>query len=260
MFADDTKICNTSDWFNVIQPELTKLQEWTELWNLYFNVNKCKILHVGRNNPRHEYYMKVNKDTCRVDVCNEEKDLGITFDEKLSFDIHINSCINKANKMIGLIKRTFLFLDKDTFNRLYKALVRPHLEYGISIWSPYLKRQSIAVERVQRRATKILKECTCMPYGERLQYLNLHSLKGRRIRGDLILVFKIYNKLVDLDYSDLFKASIYDKTRGSEGKIYIQHCNTNTRKYSFTNRVAPLWNALPFALKNANTVNDLEIN
>eukprot|EP00745_Piridium_sociabile_P009045 TRINITY_DN1619_c0_g1_i5.p2 TRINITY_DN1619_c0_g1~~TRINITY_DN1619_c0_g1_i5.p2 ORF type:complete len:111 (+),score=1.42 TRINITY_DN1619_c0_g1_i5:2684-3016(+) len=91
--------------------------------------------------------------------------------------------------MIGIIKRTFLYLDKATFLKLYKAMVRPHLEYGNIIWYPHLKRQSIAVERVQRRASKLLPECADMPYVKRLEYLNLHSLKGRRIRGDLIEVF-----------------------------------------------------------------------
>ena len=82
------------------------------------------------------------------------------------------------------------FLWSGFFLKLYKAMVRPHLEYGNLIWHPYLKRQSIAVERVQRRATKILKECKQMSYAERLEHLKLPSLKSRRLRNDLIEVFK----------------------------------------------------------------------
>ena len=125
--------------------------------------------------------------------CEEEKDLGVIFDKDLSFDTHIQKSINKANQMIGLIKRSFSYLNKDTFLKLYKAMVRPHLEYGNVIWYPRLKRQSIAIERVQRRATSLLQECTHMSYTDRLNYLHLHSLKGRRIRGDLIEVYKIFH-------------------------------------------------------------------
>ena len=137
--------------------------------------------------------MKLGKDVQKTSVCETEKDLGVTFDKDLSFDPHIDRVVNKANQMIGIIKRTFSYLDKDTFLKLYKAFVRPHLEYANVIWNPYLKRQSEKIEQVQRRATRLLKECKEMSYEERLGYLNLHSLKGRRVRGDLIQVYKIMN-------------------------------------------------------------------
>jgi hypothetical protein len=100
--------------------------------------------------------------------------------------------------MIGIIKITFIYLNEETFTKLYKALVRPHLEYGNIIWFPYLKRQSIAIERVQRRATKLLPECSSMSYSERLDYLKIHTLKGRRTRGDLIELFKMFHNYTDL--------------------------------------------------------------
>ncbi|WP_419614725.1 hypothetical protein [Thiolapillus sp.] len=88
-------------------------------------------IDIGRKNEEADYKMKVNEDEYRsIAKCNEEKDLGVIFDKSFSFDVHAQSCINKANKMIGIIKRTFTFLDKEIFNNLYKALVRPHLEYG----------------------------------------------------------------------------------------------------------------------------------
>ena len=101
--------------------------------------------------------MKVNEDEYRsIAKCNEEKDLGVIFDKSFSFHVHIQSRINKANKKIGIIKRTFTFLDKEIFNNLYKVLVRPPLEYGNVMWSPYLKKLSVTIERVQRRATRLI--------------------------------------------------------------------------------------------------------
>ena len=79
-------------------------------------------------------------------------------------------------------------------------MVRPHLEYGNVIWYPRLKRQSTAIERVQRRAASLLQECTHMSYTDRLNYLHLHSLKGRRMRGDLIEVYKIFHAHIDLQW------------------------------------------------------------
>ena len=106
------------------------------------------------------------------------------------FDAHIQNCISKANRILGIIKRSFSYLDKELFLLIYKSMVRPHLEYANSIWSPKLKRQSAAIERVQRRATKLLYEIREWSYERRLKFLNLPSLKYRRYRGDLIQTYK----------------------------------------------------------------------
>ena len=145
-----------------------------------------------------------------------------------------------------------------TFGLLYKALVRPHLEYANVIWFPGLKRQSVAIEKVQRRATKLLSECKSMSYKERLSYLGLHSLYGRRVRGDLIQVYKIYKGLDDIKWSDFFVSPFCTNTRNSEGKIFINHCFTNKRKFSFSNRVAKHWNELPPTLKNSRNINEFK--
>ena len=101
--------------------------------------------------------------------CIDEKDLGVTFDDQLTFDRHINNAVAKANRMLGLIKRSFCYMDMDIFVNLYKTLLQPHLEYGNVIWHPLYKRQSSAVERVQRRATKLVGCIKNVSYQERLQ-------------------------------------------------------------------------------------------
>ena len=97
---------------------------------IYFNVIKCKILHIGKNNQEIDYKMKLSEDNYDNTVkYEEEKDLGIIFDKYISFDAHIQNSINTANSMVGIIRRT---LDGEIFTNLYKSLVRPHLEleYG----------------------------------------------------------------------------------------------------------------------------------
>ena len=108
---------------------------------IVFNCTKCKCLHVGNKNPKRNYYFNNNEEEQPIPKCSEEKDLGIIFDETLKFDKHIDSIVSKANNMIGLIKRNFFFINRVVFQHLYKALVRPHLEYGQIVWSPRYIRQ-----------------------------------------------------------------------------------------------------------------------
>ena len=145
-------------------------------------------------------------------------------------------------------------MDNKTLILLYKSLVRPILEYGPSVWAPFLKRQSSIIEKVQRRATKLIPELAHLDYTERLKYLRLPSLKYRRIRrGDLIQVFNIlqcdnkekenFNKYFTLTTSK------HNQRRGHSFKLYKNHCKSNIRKYSFAFRVINTWNCL-----NTNTV------
>ena len=92
-------------------------------------------------------------------------------------------------------------------------------------------------------------------YPERLRKLDLPSLKHRRLRGDLIQTYKIFNGIDNIKPNSLFQLSTNTKTRNSQDNIYIQHCKTNKRKYSFSYRVAPAWNKLPVETKRANNIN-----
>ena len=102
--------------------------------------------------------------------------------------------MNKANKIVELLRQSCKYLDKKAFTLLFKSLVRPVLEYASGAWSPYKKKDVDCVENVQRRATKILPGLKNYLYEKRLKELKLHTLKFRRPRGDLIEIFKIlYN-------------------------------------------------------------------
>ena len=149
-------------------------------------------------------------------------------------------------------------MDKDIFIKLYKAFIRPHLEYGNLVWHPSLKRQSIAIEKVQRRATKIVQDCRNMPYHERLKYLGIYSLKGRRLRGDLIETYKMANKITDVEFKKLFTLTLTDKTRNIEGKLLLEHCKTNIRKKILSNRIVQYWNGLPEHYKFSDSTNSFK--
>ena len=130
-------------------------------------------------------------------TASEEKDLGVTFQQDLKFGSYIAEKVNKANSTLSLIVRTFDYIEKDPFILLYKSLVRPHVEYGNTIWYPFLRKDIESVEKIQRRATKLIPELKDMNYTERLNKLKLPSLAHRR-RGDMIQTFKIIKGIEDI--------------------------------------------------------------
>ena len=176
---------------------------------MLFNLNKCKVLHVGRNNPNVQYVM----DGTPLENVTEEKDLGITVTESFKPGKQCGIAAAKANRILGIIKKTFISRDSSVITKLYKSLVRPHLEYAIQAWSPYLLCDVDTLEKVQRRATKIVAGIEELSYEALLKSLNLTTLKTRRLRGDLIEVFKILKGTDDLLKDYLFQMRSEDKNR-----------------------------------------------
>ena len=182
LFADDTKIFNkiqTIQDATILQDDLNILSDWSDQWLLRFHPEKCKLIHFGKNNPSSPYTLKSKN----LQSGNQEKDIGVTIDKDLTFDNHIAEKVNKANSMFALLRKTFQFLDKNTFLPLYKTLVRTQLEYANSVWAPYRSKHIEAIENVQRRATKQLPGMKNLSYSERLKILKLPTLSFRRAEG-----------------------------------------------------------------------------
>ena len=253
IFADDTKLFRTvtSDHdYNTLQEDLYKLSEWATKWNMQFNYEKCKVLHLGNTNQRLSYKM----DNIVLEQTSAEKDLGVVIDEKLNFTAHVSKAVNKASRMLGLIKTVIKCKDQTTIPTLFKSLVRPHLEYGNLIWCPRWKKDQLEVEKVQRRATKLIPSINHLPYQERLKKINLPSLHHRRRRGDMIQVFKIMKQVERINSNDFFQPS-NTNLRGHNYKIYKLKSATSLRQHSFSRRVINDWNSLPFDVVNCSTVN-----
>ena len=143
------------------------------------NLNKCHVLYLGKFNVKREYCIDSN-------VIEEErvlKDLGVLIDCTLKFTDHISNIVSSANRLIGLLKRTFLCITPDIKKIFYKAFIRPKLEYACSVWSPFLKKDIDKLERVQKRATKCVTCILNLPYRERMRVLGLICLENRRKRA-----------------------------------------------------------------------------
>ena len=237
-----------------LQEDLDNLYNWSNTWLLKFHPNKCKSVTISRQEPETRKYHLYddNQNVIELEKTTGEKDIGVKVDEKLNYKSHIQSQINKANSIMGLIRRTYTHLDIESFKYLFIALVRPHLEYAAAVWNPHTKQDTEDIENVQRRATRQIPALKNMSYTERLKKLNLPTLKFRRIRGDLIETFKIVKGIYDPKVTQgLFHEAKANKTRGNEYKLEKTHCRRDVRKYSFTQRVVNIWNSLPNYIRSA---------
>ena len=129
----------------------------------------------------------------------QEKDLGVTFSADMKVSEQCRIAASKGNQVLGLIRRTITYKEKQLIVFLFKAIVRPHLEYCIQAWKPYRKKDIDKLERIQRRATKIIPELRDLSYESHLLQCGLTALETRRLRGDQIEVFKIVNGYEDVD-------------------------------------------------------------
>jgi len=139
-----------------------------------FQDGKCKTMHFGKSSFDTQYSMQdSNGNNHSLQTTTEEKDLGIWFDPSLKFSIHVISAVKKANQILGLIRRSFTFLDISLMKQLYTVMVRPYLEYGNVVWHPQLKKDIDLIEAVQHRSTKIFPGLHNLPYADRLKCMDL---------------------------------------------------------------------------------------
>ena len=173
-------------------------------WKLKFNVSKCNVLHLGTT----EQYTYLLCGTA-IQPAQSVRDLGVVIDQDLKFHEHTSIVLtNKANRVLRLIKRGFTYLDSDMLVHLYKSMVRPILEYGNIIWGPHYLMDQRIVETIQRRATKLVISLHDNDYGTRFTELRSPSLNYHRQRGDMILLYQIFNSLVDINANDFLHSNL----------------------------------------------------
>ena len=260
MFADDSKASNTIQNFKdslSLQSSIYDLNQWSDKWQQKFNSTKCKIMHIGKNNPHYQYFIKDGDKLTELSTTFSERDLGVIVDPNLTFEEHINNQVKKARRLSGLLCRVITYNHVDVMIPLFKSLVRPILEYANVVWSPHLRKHIDNIESVQRNFTKRIIGMKDLDYHERLKILKIPSLEFRRFRGDLIEMYKICHKLYDpITTNELFEfVSDKSATRGHNFKVKKHHVKTNSFHNFFTNRIVNPWNNLPSEIVNAATMN-----
>ena len=264
IFADDSKLLSKvnksknldkNNNVNLIQNDLDKIAKWSQKWLLNLNERKCKCMHIGRENPKIRYHL----NNVEIEETTIERDLGVLISNDLKWKQRCTLVAQKANRLLGILKRTFSSRDLLLWKRLYTTYVRPLLEYAASIWCPYAEGDINKIEKVQRRATKIPYETREKPYQVRCLLLGIQQLEARRTRGDLIQFFKIEKSLDIVNWTN---KPIRIEGRGEKRpqiRRDIVHHGLQ-RHHFFYNRIADTWNGLSDELVNSPTVNSFKIN
>jgi len=182
----------------------------------------------------------------------------------------------KGNKILGILKKTFVSRDTELWRKLFTSLVRPHLEYAVQVWNPYLEKDIEVIEKVQRRSSKVPDELKNLEYEERLKRWGLTTLTVRRVRGDAIQIYKHINNIEKINWhkNPKFAPVIYgegvNRACKNQNSLAIQRetfpsrnvndfCHfVNVRHHFLINRVSEFWNKLPETVIKAPTLNSFK--
>ena len=255
MFADDFKMYSFSSiddesYFTMasnLQRDILVICKVAESWGLTLAPNKCVRLRFCR--PVHlipdPFPLYVN--SIELLVSDYQRDLGVIVDSTLKFHHHVSSITTKASGVVTSLLSSTVNRTPEFMRSIYISHIRPLLEFASPLWNVGFLSDSRKIESVQRRWTKRISGLEELPYEDRLRRVGLYSMKGRRLRADLILTWKILSgNCPTLD--SLFSNAYFFpplRTRGHSRKLFLPRVDTDIRSRFFSVRVVPLWNSLP---------------
>lgn len=265
IFADDLKLyvsiemgCveGMIDAMRHCQKDIDTLFRVSESWGLTLNPSKCVAIRCTRRNTiwadlgQTPYHVN---DT-PIPFKDSATDLGITVDSKLKFHQHVANVVHKASGVALNILKATVNRDIDFMLPLFITYVRPLLEYASSVWNLGYAGDLRQLESVQRRWTKEIGGMRDMEYSQRLQLLNLYSVKGRLLRHDIIKYWQIFHDSSPMSREDLFPRPGLVTTRGHDYKIAHSRPQLEIRRRFFSMRFVDLWNSLPSHVVSCPTI------
>ena len=258
MFADDLKI-----WREIrspadrvcLQNDVDRLQAWTRNWRMSLNASKTVVMKLS-SRPTLTVDAHYHLDGEMLTVVEQQTDLGVTLHHTLKPSAQCAKAAKRAMGVMRQIKRSFIALTPRLFERVYGCFVRPHLEYSVQAWRPWLKKDQKVLEDVQRRSSKLVQGLKRKSYEERLEILKLPPLNFRFDRADLLLAYKmIRGTNPPLRPSDFFENSRTPWLRGHPFKLQKGKARLDLRRAAFSQRIVDKWNKLPIEVVSAPSSN-----
>lgn len=238
LFADDlklfSKISSIED-AHKLQTDINIICGWCERNDLQLNRDKCYSITFTRKQEASRLLFNYSINGSVIKKVNFIRDLGVFFDSKLNFHSHYRHILNSAFRMLGFISRSlYRFRKLDTYITLYNSYVRSITEYCASIWSPYYQVHIDAIERIQKKFTRIIFRKFHYPYecyDMRLRRLELLSLENRRRLTDELILYKLKNGIFQLAIPHNFEYNPIRHTRNNR-IFYVPFAGTNVEYYS----------------------------
>jgi hypothetical protein len=261
LFADDTSLMeiinNYNESYAKLNRDLNRLSTWADRWQITFNAAKTVYLQVSRKiNQAPKPILKLKGAI--VKEVQSHKHLGLTFNNTLTWTDHIDKLVNKASQCVGLLRRICREVPRECLETLYKAMIRPLLEYGDVIYDGSAESHTKRLEDVQRDAA-----ITCTGAYKHTKHSNLLDELGwpplsyRRKQHRLNTMFKIQNGLAPPYLTDMCPPLTRDRTAynlRSGANITIPQSRTTTFQKSFYPQSIEDWNNLDMETKNIKTI------
>ena len=262
-FADDSKLLKVIEGEidrDKLQKDIDAIHKWCIDWGMMLNLDKCKILHCGHNNPCYTYIIDGYAPAGHVIAeTKEEKDLGVIIHNSGKPSRQCAEAAKKANQVLGQMARAFTYRDKN-WVYLYITYVRHHLEYAVQAWNPWLKADIECLERVQRRAVNMVSGLCGTTYAEKLNEVGLTTLEERRTRGDMLLTWRAQSGNLGIGPNQWFTPCenpypIATRHSSNVGNVVKPKFKHEIRKNFFTVRAVDKWNSLPAKIKHSESIN-----
>ena len=242
LFADDSVIyreIHTENDISILQQDLQTLSGWSVKWLVAFNVKKCASLTITRKGTPIQHNYKLSNET--IPRADKYKYLGVTITKDLRWNTHCQLILNKANKTLGLLRRTQSPCSKEVKSKAYMSLVRSQLEYSAEAWNPYTSGAAEGLERVQKTAARFVNRDyrRSTSASGLVSHLGWDQLHIRRLLAQSTMLYRIHHHLVNSCLPHVITQAPYISRRDHNlNSLFLRQQSTHTSSPSILGQFA----------------------